>query len=36
MGFLGVAAGPLVRSAYRAGLLMEQAEQSKKKIFNHE
>jgi lipoic acid synthetase len=36
MGFLGVAAGPLVRSSYRAGLLMEQAEQSKKKIFNHE
>jgi lipoic acid synthetase len=26
MGFLGVAAGPLVRSSYRAGLLMEEAE----------
>jgi lipoyl synthase len=25
MGFLGVAAGPLVRSSYRAGLLMEEA-----------
>jgi lipoic acid synthetase len=27
MGFLGVAAGPLVRSSYRAGLLMQEAEQ---------
>jgi lipoic acid synthetase len=34
MGFLGVAAGPLVRSSYRAGLLMEQAELAKKKSFN--
>jgi lipoic acid synthetase len=25
MGFLGVAAGPLVRSSYRAGILMEEA-----------
>ncbi len=28
MGFLGVAAGPLVRSSYRAGLLMQEAEQA--------
>ncbi|MDZ4659835.1 MAG: lipoyl synthase [Bythopirellula sp.] len=28
IGFLGVAAGPLVRSSYRAGLLMEEAEQA--------
>jgi lipoyl synthase len=26
IGFLGVAAGPLVRSSYRAGILMEEAE----------
>lgn len=29
MGFLAVASGPLVRSSYRAGLLMESAEQAK-------
>jgi lipoic acid synthetase len=29
MGFLGVASGPLVRSSYRAGLLMEEAERAK-------
>ncbi|QEG35522.1 lipoyl synthase [Bythopirellula goksoeyrii] len=28
MGFLGVASGPLVRSSYRAGLLMEAAQQA--------
>lgn len=27
MGFLGVAAGPLVRSSYRAGALMQEAEE---------
>lgn len=30
LGFRGVAAGPLVRSSYRAGLLMEEAESGKR------
>jgi lipoyl synthase len=29
LGFLGVAAGPLVRSSYRAGLLMEEAARAR-------
>jgi lipoic acid synthetase len=32
MGFLGVAAGPLVRSSYRAGLLMEEAQRAKSEL----
>lgn len=39
LGFLGVAAGPLVRSSYRAGLLMQQAENRhnrKSEFVNHE
>jgi lipoic acid synthetase len=32
MGFLGVAAGPLVRSSYRAGLLMQEAEASLRRM----